>query len=341
LPAIKELSEKTKGDEAGRVFHELASFCDKQLQNPDDLEDFLRVERLRDSKEQEVLDLERMIKSATGSKKDTLKHHRSKTKTWFDLDDREYQRLKRSREAFLRQSLENYLLSMSICDNYNNDVLRFCALWLDQSEDEAANESVGKHIKQVASRKFVPLMNQLSSRLLSDSNSFQSLLHPLLLRICLEHPYHGMYQMFFTSKSKGQDKTAISRFEAARKIVDGIRRTKAFEEVWVPIHNSCVSYSKFATERLDEQKFKPGSKARLSKLESGVKLEQNARNQKVPPATMRIPVRVDCNYDSVPRLAALKPDFTIAGGVSAPKIVTAIATDGLEYKQLVSQVPFI
>jgi serine-protein kinase ATM len=277
-----------------------------------------------------------MIKTAQGRQKDVLKAHRAKTKTWFDLDDREYQRLRNSREAFLEQSLENYLLCLHACEEYDNDVLRFCALWLDKSENDSANRAVGKNIKLVASRKFVPLVNQLSSRLLNDSSEFQTLLYPLLLRICTEHPYHGMYQMFSISKTKGsQDKIAMSRFDAAKKMVDDFRRTRS-ADIWVAIHNCSITYTKFATEKLDDRLYKTGSKVRLNKIDPGTRLENDARDQKIPPPTMKIEVRIDGNYKDVPRLVAYKPEFSIAGGVSAPKIVTAIASNGLQYKQLVS-----
>ena len=58
-------------------------------------------------------------------------------------------------------------------------------------------------------------------------------------------------------------------------------------------------------------------------------------NQKLPPPTMHIDIRANCDYSDVPRLVRYQPEFTVASGVSAPKIVTAIATDGLRYKQLV------
>ena len=50
---------------------------------------------------------------------------------------------------------------------------------------------------------------------------------------------------------------------------------------------------------------------------------------------MRIELRVDCNYSDVPRVVKFQPDFAVASGISAPKIVTVIASNGLRYKMLV------
>lgn len=335
MPAIKELRGSSDGEEAGRVFHEFATFCDQQLQNADGLEDFTRIEQLRDRKEKELVDLERMIKAAEGREREQLKVHRIKTKQWFDLDDREYQRLKRSREGFLQQCLENYLLCLKACDTYKNDALRFCALWLDKSGNEIANAAVSKHIDQVPSRKFVPLMNQLSSRLLDTSDSFQSLLNGVVFRICVDHPYHGMYQIFASSKSKGgKDQTAMARYQAANNLVEKLKSDRKASSTWVTIHNSNITFVRFAGEKLDD-KVKQGSKVVLGKSVWGKRLEQDVTNQKIPPPTMTIDLRPDCDYSSVPRLVKFQPEFTVASGISAPKIVTARASDGLRYKQLV------
>ncbi len=339
LPAIKELKGKADGNEAGQVFHEFASFCDQQLQNSENLEDFHRIQTLRQRKEAEVRDLEKMLKSSGSEAKqrDILKGHRAKAKQWFELDDREFQRLRDSRQAFLRQSLENYMLCLKACDTYNTDVLRFCALWLEQSQSEIANTAVSKHIAQVASRKFAPLMNQLSSRLLDIPDDFQPLLFALVLRICIDHPYHGMYQIFAGSKTKGgRDEMALARHSAAVNIVDQLKSNKRAGPTWIAIHNANISYVRFAAEKLDDMKFKPGSKVLLRKTTTGQRLEQDVTSQKIPPPTMKIHLRADCDYSNVPLLVKFLPEFTVASGISMPKILTAVGSDGVMYKQLVS-----
>ncbi|KAL4904800.1 hypothetical protein BDW74DRAFT_178375 [Aspergillus multicolor] len=332
-PAVKELKGR-EGEDAGRVYHGFAMFCDQQLQNPDGLEDFKRVEQLRDRKEKEVLALDAMMRSAEGKERDNLKFHRAKTKQWFDLDDREYQRLKRSREAFLQQCLENYLVCLRESETYNNDVLRFCALWLAQSHSDIANSAVSKYLADVPSRKFAPLMNQLTSRLLDVQDDFQDLLAALIHRICSEHPFHGMYQIFASSKSRGgRDQSALSRNRAATKLADHMKSDRATSTLWVAIHNTNINYVRFAVDQLGD-KAKSGAKVRLNKLPTGMRLEQDIVNQRLPPPTMKIDIRVDCDYSDVPKLTKYLPEFTIASGVSAPKIVTAIASNGVRYKQL-------
>ncbi|KAL8900186.1 MAG: hypothetical protein Q9207_005812 [Kuettlingeria erythrocarpa] len=337
VPAIKELRGVTEGTEAGQVFHEFASFCDQQLQNPDSLEDFERIQRMRQTKEEEVHDLDRMIRSAgsQAKEKENLKTHRNKAKLWFDLDDREFQRLREGRQAFLRQSIENYLLALKACDKFDNDALRFSALWLQHYDSEIANEAVAKHIGHVGSRKFASLMNQWSSRLLDVKSSFQRHLAALIFRICLDHPFHGMYQVFVGAKSRGgKDEAAQGRARAALKIVDQLKGHKHSCQTWLTLHNANVLFARFASEKLNDSNIKPGSKVPLRKSPTGVRLEQDVAGHRVPPPTMKIDLRADCDYSSVPRIARFHHEFTVASGISMPKIASAIATDGAKYKQL-------
>jgi len=338
VPAIKELNGCSQGSEAGRVFHDFAAFCDLQLQNADDKDDFHRIETIRHRKEKEIVDLQRMIEQADRKTRPQLEQHLTNSKRWFKLDDEEYRRLQKARENLVQQSLENYLLSLRACDDYRNDVLRFCALWLDQSESKQANTAVSKHISKVASRKFAPLMSQLASRLLDEKVDFQLLLSELLWRICCDHPYHGMYQVFVGSKTRGArtDDIATSRNAAAKKLADRLVGETSVSKIWIAIHNSSIAFVHFAQERLEEKKHKAGAKASLQELKTGPKLVQSIEQSstKIPPPTMKIPLRNDCNYSSITTFSKFEPYFSIAGGVSAPKIVTIVGTDGQRYKML-------
>ena len=319
------------------MFHEFASFCDQQLQNPDSLEDFHRIRKLRTRKQAEVEDLSRMMKSGNSQARDraNLKSYRDKAKLWFDLDDREFQRLQDSRQTFLRQSLENYLQCLKACDKYDNDALRFSALWLENHDSDIANEAVSKHVGHVGSRKFAPLMNQWSSRLLESPEQFQILLALLVLRICVDHPYHGMYQVFAGSKSKGgKDDKALSRNAAANNVVGQLKSNKRSASTWMAVHNTNICFVRFASERLEDPSIKPGSRVPLRKSTNGQRVEQDVQKQPIPPPTAKIELRADCDYSNVPLIARFQSDFSVASGISMPKILTAIGTDGLKYKQL-------
>ncbi|KAI9760893.1 MAG: aprataxin-like protein [Chaenotheca gracillima] len=337
VPAIKALKGNKQGNEAGKVYYEFASFCDRQLQDADNLEDFQRIKRLRERKATEVRELETMLEAAGSQGKSNLQQHRSRAKQWYDLDNREFERLRQVRQSLLVQSVENYLLSLAASDLNDNGVLRFCALWLEQPDSETAslvNASVSELLSKVPSRKFASLMNQLSSRLSDTRDEFQTILFNLVFRICVDHPYHAMHHIFMTSKTKGKDETAMSRHAAALKMVSKLRADAKASRIWIAVHNTNICYAKLALEKLDDTA-KPGSKMALRKSPAGQRMEAEIARTAVPPPTMKIELRADCDYTDVPTITKFHSEMTVAGGVSVPKIVTALASDGARYKQLV------
>jgi ataxia telangiectasia mutated family protein len=336
LPALKELKGRNKGSEAGQVFHQFAVFCDQQLQDPDNLEDLERLRRLSEMKESEVHDLGKMMKKASSAdQRRRYEGYYTKAKQWLALDKKELQRHFSSRDEFLRQSLENYLLALSASDDHDNNTLRFSALWLEHSDDQIANEAVSKFIAQVPSRKFATLMNQLTSRLLDSTVDFQQLLFSLVLRICIEHPYHGMYQIYTGTKNRAnsKDDTAISRYKVTNKVGAQLASLPKAARIWSSINTTSKGYGQLAGEK--DEKYKGGRRIALKESPAGSILNSMLSQFPIPPPTMRIEIATDLDYSSVPVMIKFEPQMTIASGVSAPKIVTAIANNGVRFKQLV------
>lgn len=340
-PALQELKGKTSGEEAGQVFHQFAMFCDQQLLDPDSVEDLERLKRLRQNKADEVEEYESLIEKAkTTNEKARYKSMQNKAKIWLKLDDDEFQRHCHSRDEFLRQCLENYLLALFASDDNDSNALRFAALWLEHSDKKLANTAVSKHIKMVPSRKFAPLMNQLTSRLQDSDAEFQRLLFPLICRICREHPLHGMYQIFAGTKSRvnGKDESAVSRKAATEKVILSFESSTKIMEMWISVDRTNRYYCALAQEA-DAEKYKSGKKILISDSRAALALNKSFSTSKVPPPTMSIPLRSDMNYSRLPVMIRLEPSFTIASGVSAPKIVTIVASTGKRYRQLVSLSP--
>ncbi|KAK5085735.1 Serine/threonine-protein kinase tel1 [Lithohypha guttulata] len=338
-PAIEALQKNTMGSMAGRVFHNFASFCDSQLQDSAAKDDYERVSEIRDRKSQEVLELTQMCQNASGTERKVLSGHLAKAKTWLKLDDEEYERLKANRAQLLQQSLENYLLSLRACDDFKKDALRLMALWLGNADVPEASKTVRDYLRFVPSMKLAPFVQQLCSRLLNQDDIFQKGLQDILLRIWCDHPFHGLYQLFSACKSKGaeSDTVARSRNKSANILAEKVRtRGGTPSSVWVSLHNSAMHFVQFAQEKLAEKDTKAGSKIPFRNFKYGVKLEQTLQTStyKIPPPTMSIALRADKDYSVVPAYTMFEPKVSIAGGVSAPKIVTMIATDGLKYKML-------
>ncbi|KAK2050689.1 phosphatidylinositol 3 [Colletotrichum somersetense] len=337
-PALKELKGKSEGQQAGHVYHQFAMFCDEQLQNQDSLEDLARLQSLKKGKSDEVAQLQSLISSSRDSQ---LKHryqsHLNRARQWLQLDEQELRRVEQTRSEFVRLSLENYLLSLIASDEHNNDALRFTALWLERSEETATNEAVKKHLEKVPTRKFATLMNQLSSRLQDlPASAFQKLLISLVYKICAEHPYHGMYQIWSGTKVKTrkEDQIAVLRLRATEKVAELLRSTKAVAAIWQAVDRTSAYYHRLAVDR-DPAKFKAGQKIALRDVHSAQSLQNALIKYRIPPPTMQLEVSATKDYSDVPIIEKLEPQMSIASGVSAPKIITAIGSDGKKYRQLV------
>ncbi|KAH8169718.1 phosphatidylinositol 3- and 4-kinase domain-containing protein [Sarocladium implicatum] len=335
--ALRELKGNSQGKDAGQVFHQFAVFCDEQLQDPASLEDLTRLQNLRKGKSDEVAELKVLISNTRDTQsKNRYNHILNKEKQWLALDEKELQRVETVRAEFSRLSLENYLLSLTASDDHNNDALRFTALWLERSSEDAINKAVSRSLLQVPTRKFAGLMNQLTSRLQNQDNYFQKLLMELVYNICVDHPYHGMYQIWSGTKAKAvqQDEIASLRVKATEKVAQRLANHRATGEIWVSIDKTSKYYHGLAMDR-NSTKYKSGAKMPIKESPAGHHLVNCLAKYRIPPPTMDIELSATKDYSQVPIISKLDPTMSIASGVSAPKIITAIASDGAKYKQLV------
>lgn len=334
-PALKELKGKTSGSQAGHVYHEFAVFCDEQLQDPDHQEDLERLRNLKEMKEAELQDLAKLIKSGkTPESRHKLSRALNNAKTWFNLDNEEYTRQLQGRHRLLRQSLENYLLALAASDDHDNDSLRFSVLWLEYSSEDAANEAVAKHIPKVPSHKFISLMNQLTSRLQKNDTSFQRSLFDTVLRICTDHPYHGMYQIWagIHTKADSNDNAARFRYAATRDLAVKLSNNKS-ASTWSAVNVTNTYYCQLAAEK--NERYRSGAKFTVKTSPAAMKLYAALGKHFIPSPTMQIPIALSLDYSSVPTMAKLDGSMSIASGVSAPKIITVIDSSGARYRQLV------
>ncbi|TQS32932.1 hypothetical protein Golomagni_06738, partial [Golovinomyces magnicellulatus] len=336
-PALKELGGKHDGPKAGQAFHQFARFCDDQLQDSDGQEDLLRLQNLRKAKGDEVAELKSLVSSTKETQlRKRYDHVLAKEKQWLELDEQELRRAEQTRSEFVRLSLENYLLSLIASDDHNNDALRFTALWLQRSDEDATNKSVAKHLSRVPTRKFAPLMNQLTSRLQLNDTAFQRLLLELVYTVCSDHPYHGMYQVWSGTKARAQqkDEVAVQRVRATEKIAQRLVNSKTVTEIWTSLDKTSKYYHGLAMDR-NTTKYKSGAKVPLKDSSAGHNLINCLARYRIPPPTMHIDVSATKDYSGVPIIAKLEPTMSIASGVSAPKIITAVGSNGVKYRQLV------
>ncbi len=86
-------------------------------------------------------------------------------------------------------------------EKFNLSIFRLCSLWFENGEkDSTVNKLFNSQSQLVESRKFLPLLNQLTARLgvhiESHSEDFQFTLMKLVARIAADHPHHSLFQIF-------------------------------------------------------------------------------------------------------------------------------------------------
>ncbi|KIV99427.1 uncharacterized protein PV09_08859 [Verruconis gallopava] len=335
MPAINELRGNNTGPVASQVFHELATFCYEQLQNQENIDDIERATKVRNRRQIEVDGLTSEIKAIRSqAERRARESELSRARRWLRLDKAELERLRKIRESFVEQCIENYLRSLTASDEHDNNVLRFYAIWLEHADSELANSTVNAHIDHVSSHKFVRLMNQLSSRLQADNTLFQKVLSKLVFRISSEHPFHGMHHISAGSHDPGTDQVAsISRHNAVKQIAGKLKADKVVGKLWDCMYQSDILYHEVAIYT-DDEVARQGRELRLDAKDPTKRLLTHIPRLQTPPPTLSIPVSAKLEYKAVPRVIGFRTMMRVAGGLSAPKIITSKLSDGTEFKQL-------
>ncbi|KAK9346130.1 hypothetical protein V1522DRAFT_405621 [Lipomyces starkeyi] len=336
-PAVEKASGLVgEGILKSHVYHEYAIFCDSQLKNESTLEDFSRVDRMRADKMIEKARLKEMINSTQSeNQKRVCRSHLARVEKMLAIDDAEYQRLVSNRQTFLENSITFYLMSLAASDEFDEDSFRFCSLWLANSADDIANKATETLIDTIPTGKMVNWINQLSSRLLHEDTRFQKVLQKLVTKICRSHPYHSLYQISALTMTKSGGRGASARNAALR--------AKAGIDIWTSLKSTHSYWSRYL-QAVEEfcRKAIPLSKFQL-KNRSGYKPEmlpdrswwdRAIKDLQLPPPTMNISVRPDCEYSAVPKMVSVDKDVGLAAGINMPKIVKAKADDGNTYTML-------
>ncbi|KAK9453420.1 hypothetical protein V1511DRAFT_504672 [Dipodascopsis uninucleata] len=336
-PSIEFLDSISDGNSRSRVYHTFAEFCDHQLKNNSNTEDFKRIERLRYKKLVEIQQLENFFSnSKSNSEKKQIQSHLAKVRRMYEYDNSEYNRFLSTRETFLQKSITFYLLSLASSDTFLEDSFKFCSLWLGNSGNDIANRAVSDTVDHVPSGKLIGWINQLSSRLSEDTSSFQKVVWRLVLKMCRAHPYHSIYQLFslksFSTTSRNDTKSLL-RVRAANKMWDELQTDIDFHK------NFLYAIEQFCEHAVTLALFKfPSSKRQ--KLSFDHVPEKSWWMTKLPeiglpPPTMHISVAHDSNYSKVPKITSVSKSISLASGLSQPKICVCCSESGHSYKMLV------
>ena len=332
------------------VYHQCAVFADRQyhtiLRSPDAIKWKLYAER----KEKEIQHRkEQMLRTQSGSRTFIeLKLDQEKAEKLHREDTQRYRKHSESLSTFLQQAIDMYSRCLQAADDFDNDGhIRLVSLWFANFNDNDLQDKVRLSIDRIPSRKFVFLSHQLSARLAKPANdpvtSSQDTLQNLILRMCREHPFHSLYQVYCLRpgatyggrRSSARLDLPLSQGEraaAAADIFDRLRADPSSNQQVIEVEQVCDAHLQWAKRPI---------KGSVDKTRTGpyeipsdmliLKLD----NVRIPVLTADTPIDPTLQYQNCIWISHYEKTFETAGGVNIPKICYCRGSDGARYKQLV------
>lgn len=340
------------------IFHKCALFAEQQYHAIVRSPDIVRLKVYAERKKQELKEREETIRrtQSNSSKWMELTQHQRRAKALYEQDTTQFLEVTRARDTFLFQSVQLLSLCLEASDAYDSDAtIRLCSLWFANFTTDAVNSSIPSAISKVPSRKFVFLAHQLSARLsVSESSKIsqnQLCLQQLLLRMCGEHPFHSLYQVY-SLQSSGlkamsstrrqssstiiENSSQIERATAAMNIFDQLKSIPASADKARDLQILCDAYLEWAKFPIksDKQFSEKKKRKEAFQIPSHLNIRKIA-NLKVPVTTVHTPLDATMQYDDCIWINGYAAQFDTAGGVNLPKISFCRGSDGRVYRQLV------
>ena len=317
--------------------------------------DSIRWKIYIDRKTQEIKQREEQLsKTFQGSRefKDLTQAH-LQAKNLLSQDRTYFEQESGARNAFLEQAIDMYSRCLATSDDFDDDGhLRLCSLWFSNFHDLPLQAKVRIALDRIPSRKFIFLAHQLSARLSASSGQVeqnQANLHGIVSRMCQEHPFHSLYQVFALRTDPVQSISAPNRRQSSRHDVSPSQtdRSSAADDLFSRLRGDsnagsrvrdveqvCIASLQWAT-------FQIKGNARYAKNMKGpFKVPDNLdllkiKNLQVPVVTAKTPVDLTMRYDRCVWIKGFEDKFVTAGGVNLPKISVCIGEDNSKHKQLV------
>ncbi|KAF9218963.1 hypothetical protein BS17DRAFT_718960 [Gyrodon lividus] len=346
----------TRGNACASVFHKCALFAEHQyhaiLKSPD----AVRWKTYVDRKTQEIKQREsQLLRTQQGTHEHyVLTDDQTKAKALLAEDEEAYKRHNGSLITFLDLAITMYSRCLAASDLFDDDVpIRFCSLWFANFEDRRLQDRLKKAVNRIPSRKFVFLSHQLSARISKppqgNPSASQQTLQALITRMCQEHPFHSLYQVYCIRPDRSSQSTSnrrsSARHEAASSSQAQVDRSSAASDIFDrllsdPIHSNRVkAIEQVCDASIEWAKYPMKDNRTIKKVKGVLHVPDNLsirrlRDVHVPVVTSHPSIDPTLKYDHCVWISHYDPTFTTAGGVNVPKISTCYGSNGEKFKQL-------
>lgn len=357
LAAEVEKQNNTHGNACASVFHKCALFAERQYHVIIKSPDALRWKTYVDRKSQEIKQREsQLLRTQLGSNEYyALFEDQKKAKAVLAEDEEAYKQHNGALVTFLDLAINMYSRCLAASDIFDDNVpIRFCSLWFANFEDQRLQDAFKNAVARIPSRKFVFLSHQLSARMSQPSQgelpANQQILQELVIRMCQEHPFHSLYQVYCIRPEKsGRSSSSrrlssrheptlsqaqLDRSSAASDIFDRLLSDPRYSTRVKAIKQVCDASIEWA-------KYPAKDNRAINKVKGLLHIPDNLTIRRlcdvqVPVVTSHPAIDATLKYDHCVWISHYDPTFTTAGGINLPKISTCYGSNGEKYKQLVS-----
>lgn len=335
------------------VYHQCALFAEQQYLSIVRSPDTIRWKMYVDRKTEEIRQRNDQIHRTKDNEQ--LKVIQNKAKATLANDKELFQQNSGARDNFLEQAIDMYSRCLAGSDAFDDDsAIRLCSLWFANFHDLPLQDKIRSALDRVPSRKFVFLAHQLSARLSTSSSTIlsnQQILQSLVLRMCQEHPFHSLYQVYALRSEKtvtnipAQSRRQPSRQEPSRSqtdrasaasgIFDRLRGENLVSEKVRGVELVCNASLQWAMYPIQDDPRFDANRPKGPHLIAENLLIRKIENLRVPVVTSQTPLDPTLQYDNCVWIARFDKTFETAGGINLPKINICYGSNGDKFKQLV------
>lgn len=333
VPQVAELAQVSDPGawtvDMARAYRMFGAFCEAQAKSASLSEEILVAERRLKHALLELVTWKKHRQQLEGQRKPDAKRL-AEARRQFDRAKHQANQFQLvvetavfAQRQFAATAVECFMAKTSLdADDETTD--RFFAGWLQALDDHDLQFRIADKVAAIPAHHLVLWTNQLVLRLDGGNSSFQRVLLLVLIQLVLRHPLHSVYQLISLLFGNPNEAKVKAGYELWKRI---IAKDDGNHHLLKQIYKFCKQVVVVAMKK-PRKTIDLASDADVSGWVSG-------ELPPVPPPTMSLPVRPDEDYSEVPTMALALPKVEVAPlGLSKPKIITFVLSDGNHHKLL-------
>lgn len=263
------------------------------------------------------------------------------------IDEAEVNCTHKERETYLTLAVQNYFRILKYSDSYNLQLFRIFSMSLENKTNRNLLIILDEILPQIASYKYIPLLPQLVPHIgnnNSNNNStqidtFETIIQGVLERCSVHHPHHTLPIILALADSykdrnfdpNANSETVEKRVQLAKELVSRLKKNKTLTKI---IQNmQLLSTALVSLAYADASKCTKSARGYTVPRNEPIKAIRNFDNVLLP--TINLAVRKNCVYNGIVGVQQFSVNFSLVGGINAPKRIVCCGTDGIQRTQLV------